>query len=90
MHRQIVRYIEQCNERKEPVQIEIIDNIENTISYISSYDREIANLKQKIEDFEKDRLIIQNGCKHPLKEFVPDPSGNNDSYYYCRVCRKEL
>lgn len=29
-------------------------------------------------------------CKHSDSVFVPDPSGNNDSYYRCSICGGEF
>ncbi len=29
-------------------------------------------------------------CDHPIKTYHPDASGNNDSWYECEVCGKEL
>jgi hypothetical protein len=32
---------------------------------------------------------IQNSCLHEETHYVPDASGNNDSYMYCEFCRLE-
>ena len=29
---------------------------------------------------------IQGSCPHPLTDFIPDPSGNNDSDDVCQIC----
>lgn len=90
MHREIVRYIEQCNERKTPVDVAVIDNIENTLGYISSYNREIKNCEKKIKGLKEDICIIQSGCGHEVTTKYFDPSGNNDDYIVCNICGKEL
>lgn len=32
---------------------------------------------------------LQRECPHTNQEYHPDPSGNNDSSYYCPDCGKE-
>lgn len=32
---------------------------------------------------------IRAQCPHDSTEYVPDASGNNDSYHYCLVCGQE-
>ncbi len=33
---------------------------------------------------------LEERCPHPDTSFCADPSGNNDSYYVCTYCGKEL
>jgi hypothetical protein len=46
-----------------------------------SYMREIAGIKAELK-------ILQSLCPHNFK-YHPDPSGNNDSFYQCELCREE-
>jgi hypothetical protein len=40
-------------------------------------------LKEKLKD-------IRSKCGHWSRTYHPDPSGNNDSYYSCDTCGKEI
>ena len=57
-----------------PVQ-DIFDNAKRTV--------DIQDLK-KIQDIRKTK-----DCEHK-KKYIPDPSGNNDWYYECGKCGKDL
>lgn len=39
----------------------------------------VADLKKQIKD-------LQQRCSHANRSYVPDPSGNSDSYYECVDC----
>jgi hypothetical protein len=47
------------------------------------YDKTVKELKGCIKDWQKK-------CEHWSKTYHPDPSGNNDSFYECNICGKEL
>ena len=44
----------------------------------------------KLGDFAAERQALQSQCSHPVTKYVPDPSGNNDTYYYCQTCGKNF
>lgn len=45
------------------------------------YDRKCKNVYSEI-------VKIQKECQHEDLEYHRDPSGNNDSYYECKLCKK--
>jgi hypothetical protein len=49
----------------------------------TNYEKKIKDLKDNIKDWQKK-------CQHWTRTYHPDPSGNNDSYYSCDICGKEL
>ena len=59
--------------------------IENTL--LDKKEKEFNLYKQQ---YKKNIIEIQSKCKHQLTKYVPDASGNNDSYTYCEICGKEL
>ena len=65
-----------------------------------SIKQKIENLeikKEEIEIFAQQMIKICNEsirnlrsqCLHGSVKYVPDASGNNDSYYYCTDCGEE-
>ena len=59
------------------------------------YDLQIVVERQEEIFRETDKSLkklissLQNLCEHKETKYVPDASGNNDSYYYCLVCGLE-
>ena len=47
------------------------------------HDRRLARLKSALKDSQK-------LCPHKETSFQEDPSGGNDSYYYCDACDKVI
>lgn len=45
--------------------------------------------KSECEEMRARIRQLQNICPHENTKYVPDPSGNNDSYYVCLDCHKE-
>jgi hypothetical protein len=45
-------------------------------------EKEFEEAKKK---YDKDRVELKRNCPHDY-QFEPDPSGNNDSGYYCSAC----
>lgn len=50
---------------------------------MNRHNRKCQKLKEQLKAF-------QNTCKHEKTDFESDPSGGNDSYIYCTVCKKEF
>jgi len=45
---------------------------------------------QKLKEIDLKIKSVREKCDHWSKTYNPDPSGNNDSYYSCNICDKEL
>lgn len=90
----IVEYIEDCKRLNKEVDKNIILNIITISEYIEEWDIKDSKIEDKILNIRKEHSCelndIQYSCEHPIKRYVPDASGNNDSHYYCAVCRKKL
>lgn len=61
--------------------IDVIHKNQNTID--EQYKRQKQDLNAAITK-------IQNECPHYDTTYYPDPTGNNDSFYECRLCGKEI
>jgi hypothetical protein len=48
------------------------------------------NRDKYLKLYAKRMVKLQEDCLHPETRFVPDPSGNNDSYRYCLDCDKVI
>lgn len=46
--------------------------------------------KQALENFLKEKVVVQSECSHILTTFYPDASGNNDYSTVCDICDKYL
>jgi len=57
---------------------------------IKAVHTEIWELEQRIAEKRKEIRKLQNECPHPHTYYVPDASGNNDSYDVCKDCEKSL
>lgn len=53
-------------------------------------EQELTRHHTKIGDIAAARHALQAQCSHPETKYVPDASGNNDSYYYCEICSKNF
>lgn len=71
------------------------------LSYISKTKSSIASINKKIDEarkqYEQKKLDLnqelretQKKCRHLSRTYHGDPSGNNDSFYECDHCGKEL
>lgn len=47
------------------------------------YHREMAEYKSRLK-------AVQDSCPHQVTKFNEDPSGNNDGFHECIICRKEI
>lgn len=45
----------------------------------------LARIAANLESLIQERKAVIARCPHDWR-YEPDPSGNNDSYYECRVC----
>ena len=62
----------------------------NQQEYRALEEKERRRHRQAIKRLDERRQLFQSTCPHKHTGFVPDPSGNNDSYYECNVCGKIL
>lgn len=46
--------------------------------------------RDRIDALRRDAEKAQNLCPHPMVNWEPDPSGNNDSSEVCLCCGKEV
>ena len=58
--------------------------------YRALEEKERRRHAQAMKRLDERRQLFQSTCPHKDTGFVPDPSGNNDSYYECNVCGKIL
>lgn len=45
---------------------------------------------KKLSEIYSEHLEIENECDHFDIKYLPDPSGNSDSSYECRICGKDV
>jgi hypothetical protein len=45
---------------------------------------------KKVKKLISQLFLFQKTCKHEKTRFEPDPTGGNDSYYYCIICARKL
>lgn len=43
-------------------------------------------VKVSTDNYVSERLKLIQACNHTDVSYIPDPSGNNDSYYECNLC----
>jgi hypothetical protein len=53
---------------------------------MNEYNKRVLNLEKNLEWLGKCLFEIQLKCKHKKETYIPDASGNNDSYYECQTC----
>lgn len=57
------------------------------------HDRLVADARKRHErelhSHQVDLNKLQDVCPHWLERYVPDASGNNDSYHVCELCGRE-
>jgi len=58
--------------------------------YTDALEKLDKKYKAKKEILKQKLLEEQEKCPHKSITFHPDPSGNNDSYYECNRCGKEI
>ncbi len=66
------------------------NKIHNRIHNWRDYCQYLQRLEENRKWANEKLREIQAKCPHEKTEFVPDASGNNDSYYECVVCRAPL
>jgi hypothetical protein len=65
-------------------------SIKETIHSIDlAIESEIENHEKRIKFFFFIKKQIRSICNHENTKYVPDASGNNDSYHYCLECGLE-
>jgi uncharacterized coiled-coil DUF342 family protein len=68
--------------------------IEEIQSKIRSLEKEKCKAKAdfdiKIDIINSQIKSIKEECVHELTTYYPDASGNNDSFYECDICGKEI
>lgn len=52
-------------------------------------ERQEEIFKETTKSLKKLIYSLQSICEHKETKYVPDASGNNDSYYYCLNCGLE-
>ena len=56
----------------------------------SQYDDEIRKLnrkyKKELSRLDEKLKLFRKTCNHENTKYVPDASGNNDSYTICEIC----
>ena len=44
---------------------------------------------EAIKELERRRAEVRRNCPHAVTTYIPDASGNNDSWYQCSICGLE-
>lgn len=76
-----------CNIVPLPIPDEVIDEFTKYINELE-FD-ENRRHESQTSLFRLMRKTISKCCSHSSLVYVPDPSGNNDSYHRCDICGKE-
>lgn len=81
----------------ESIAKEIVDTLDEAmltnkrVSEIRKAKDDLAETHKKIlKEKDLELQAFQKMCKHPLTNYYPDPSGNNDSYTECDICGAEV
>ena len=94
LQRLIDEYVKQNGSEKLSDYISYILEEEKTIQKdINCYNNNLLTEddrhKKRLKELKDTLYRIQDRCPHYDTSFESDPSGGNDSYYYCNLCRKE-
>lgn len=72
----------------------LIKQVDTVLQERTSIDRQWRTFEDekyaKIKELELLERDLQASCPHLESSFYGDPSGNNDSYYQCDLCRRVL
>jgi hypothetical protein len=67
-----------------------MNEILNTIELIDlEIERQDKLIQESVRKLSEIKRTLQKMCSHTETKYVPDASGNNDSYYYCLNCGLE-
>ncbi len=93
IHKILAKKLTDCEDLASDLALEIA-KIENIKAEIKSLHREI---EKELIKYEEKKKVLEAGikmqqekCEHWTTNFHPDPSGNNDSYYECAICGKDV
>jgi hypothetical protein len=66
------------------------EQIKTAIEEINiTIEKEEQSHRERIKSYKYLISLIRKNCNHTKTKYVPDASGNNDSFHYCLICGEE-